>query len=79
MEYLKSVSCSEIFGSTARGDDRDDSDLDIAGRGIPADQFFAVYGELMTRLSRPVDLVDLDLQKRFGKQLFEGSDMRRVA
>ena len=81
VEYLKSVGCSEIFvfGSTARGDYRDDSDLDIAVRGIPADQFFAVYGELMTRLSRPVDLVDLDLQKRFGKQLLEGSDMRRVA
>ena len=81
MKYLKSVGCREIFvfGSTARGDYRDDSDLDIAVRGIPADQLFAVYGELVTRLSRPVDLVDLDLQKRFGKQLLEGSDMRRVA
>jgi predicted nucleotidyltransferase len=80
VEYLKSVGCSEIFvfGSTARGDYEDDSDLDIAVRGIPADQFFAVYGELMTRLSRPVDLVDLDLQKRFGKQLLAGSELRRV-
>ena len=78
VEYLKSVGCSEIFvfGSTARGDFEDDSDLDIA---IPADQFFSIYGELMMRLSRPVDLVDLDLQKRFGKQLLAGSDLRRVA
>jgi predicted nucleotidyltransferase len=81
VEYLKSVGCSEIFvfGSTARGDFEDDSDLDIAVRGIPADQFFSIYGELMMRLSRPVDLVDLDLQKRFGKQLLAGSDLRRVA
>lgn len=81
IEYLKSVGCSEIFvfGSTARGDYGENSDLDMAVRGIPADRFFAVYGELMTRLSRPVDLVDLDLQERFGKQLLAGSDLRRVA
>jgi predicted nucleotidyltransferase len=79
--YLKSVGCSEIFvfGSTARGDQREDSDLDIAVRGIPAEKFFAIYGELMSRVSRPVDLVDLDLQERFGKQLLAGSDLRRVA
>jgi len=81
IEYLKSIGCSEIFvfGSTARGDYREDSDLDIAVRGIPVERFFAVYGELMTRLSRPVDLVDLDLQERFGQQLLAGSDLRRVA
>ena len=77
-EYLKSAGCTEIFvfGSVARGDDGDDSDLDPAVRGMPADQFFAVYGELMTRLSRPVDL---DLQQRLGKQRLAGSALRRVA
>jgi hypothetical protein len=33
----------------------------------------------MSQVSRPVDLVDLDLQERFGKQLLAGSDLRRVA
>lgn len=81
IEYLKSVGCKEVFvfGSTARGDYKEDSDLDIAVRGISAEKFFAVYGELMSRLSRPVDLVDLDLQERFGKQLLAGSELRRVA
>lgn len=81
IEYLKSVGCTEVFvfGSAARGDYREDSDLDIAVRGIPPERFFAIYGELMTRLSRPIDLVDLDLQERFGKQLLAGSDIRRVA
>ena len=81
VEYLKSIGCTEIyvFGSAARGDAREDSDLDIAVRGIPADKFFTFYGELMTRLSRPVDLIDLDLQRRFGEQLVACADLRRVS
>ena len=81
VEYLKSIGCTEIyvFGSAARGDARENSDLDIAVRGIPADKFFTVYGELLTRLSRPVDLIDLDLQQRFGEQLVAGADLRRVS
>lgn len=81
VEYLNSIGCTEIyvFGSAARGDAREDSDLDIAVRGIPADKFFAVYGELMTRLSRPVDLIDLDLQHRFAERLVAGSGLRRVS
>jgi predicted nucleotidyltransferase len=73
--------CTEIFvfGSTARGDYKEDSDLDIAVRGVSAEKFFAVYGELMSRLSRPVHLANLDLQERFGKQLLSTSELRRVA
>ena len=70
-DYLKSVGCSEIyvFGSVAEGADSETSDIDIAVRGIPARRFFAVYGEVMSRSSRPVDLVDLDLQVEFGRQI----------
>ena len=79
--YLKSIGCTEIyvFGSAARGDAREDSGLDIAVRGIPADRFFVVYGELMTRLSRPVGPIDLDLQQHFGEQLVAGADLRRLS
>lgn len=79
--YLKSVGCTEIFlfGSVAVGDFSDTSDLDIAVRGIRPSVFFEVYGELMSRVSRPVDLIDLDLQQRFGSQLIAHAVLRRVA
>ena len=80
-EYLRSIGCSEIylFGSVAEGDERETSDLDIAVRGIPAKRFFAVYGEVLNRCSRPVDLVDLDLQETLGRQILAGANVKRVA
>ena len=81
VEYLKSVGCSEIylFGSLQSGESRTDSDIDIAVRGIEPEQFFYIYGELMSRLNHRVDLVDLDLQKDFGKTLVDSGSLRRVA
>ena len=81
VEYLKSIGCSEIylFGSVAAGVDSESSDLDIAVRGIPADRFFAVYGQVLCRSSRPVDLVELDLQATLGQQILSTSHVRRVA
>lgn len=80
-DYLKSVGCSEIylFGSVADGTSNEDSDLDIAVRGISAKDFFAVYGEVLSRSSRPVDLIDLDLQAEFGRQILSSPNIRRVA
>ncbi len=81
VSYLKSVGCAEIyvFGSVEKGTHREGSDIDIAVRGVSPDQFFAVYGELMTRLAHSVDLVDLDLQPDFGKRLVASARLRRVA
>ena len=55
------------------------SDLDIAVRGIPAEEFFTVYGEVLSRSSRQVDLIDLDLQKIFGRQILAGTNVKRIA
>ena len=81
IEYLKSVGCSEVyvFGSVGHGDSHTQSDIDIAVRGIQPDNFFFVYGELLSRLQHGVDLVDLDLQKDFGQSLVETGQLRRVA
>jgi uncharacterized protein len=81
IEYLQAIGCSEvyIFGSIAHGSSQSQSDIDIAVRGIQPDKFFFVYGELISRLQHDVDLVDLDLQKNFGKSLTELGQLRRVA
>ena len=80
-DYLKTIGCSEIylFGSVAEGHASETSDLDIAVRGIPARKFFAVYGEILNRSSRPIDLVDLDLQVNFGRQILSNPRVKRVA
>lgn len=80
IDYLKSVGCSEIylFGSLANGNASDSSDIDIAVRGINPDDFFYVYGQLMYRLQHRVDLVDLDLQEKFGNLLINSGELKRV-
>jgi len=81
IRYLLSKGCSEVylFGSLGIGTNRKSSDIDIAVRGIAPEQFFPVYGELMTQLGHRVDLVDLDLQADFGRVLLETGSLRRVA
>ncbi|GAB6090723.1 nucleotidyltransferase family protein [Spirochaeta dissipatitropha] len=81
IDYLKSVGCSEIylFGSLVNGNASDSSDIDIAVRGINPDDFFYIYGQLMYRLQHRVDLVDLDLQEKFGNLLINSGELKRVA
>jgi predicted nucleotidyltransferase len=48
-----------IFGSVL-DDTADPRDIDVAVKGVPPGVFFRFYGRLMRRLSKPVDVVDLD-------------------
>lgn len=81
VSYLKEMGCSEIyiFGSIANGTADDDSDIDIAVRGISPERFFKIYGHLLLILEHEIDLVDLDLQKKFGERLIENETLKRVA
>ncbi len=81
INYLKSKGCKEIylFGSINTGVVHDNSDIDLAVKGIKPEDFFYIYGELMFMLEHQVDLVDLDLQKEFGKNLIKTENLRRVA
>jgi len=79
--FLKSKSCTEIylFGSVITGNAHNYSDIDIAVKEIATEQFFQIYGELMLRLSHPVDLIDLDLQMGIGNFLIDSGELTRVA
>lgn len=54
-----------LFGSAARMDSGY-KDIDLAVDGIRPQDFFRLYGELLTQLSLPVDLLDLSRPSRFG-------------
>jgi len=53
-----------LFGS-ATSEDREPNDIDLGVKGIDSRLFFRFYGELMMRLSKPVDVIDLSVRSRF--------------
>jgi predicted nucleotidyltransferase len=57
-----------LFGSAARKDSGY-GDIDLAIEGIRPQEFFRFYGELMSRLSVPVDVMDLSKPKRFSRMV----------
>lgn len=62
-----------LFGSVARGEDKAESDIDLACVGVPSVRFFEAFGKLLFVSGRDVDLIDLDeakesLRKRIEKE-----------
>jgi predicted nucleotidyltransferase len=53
-----------LFGSSARRQQRG-RDIDLAVTGVAAGDFFKFYGELLLRLSQPVDVVLLRGRSKF--------------
>ena len=81
IEILKNAGCNEIFifGSLITDTYREDSDIDIAIRGCLPENYFALLGQLLTTLSRPVDLINLDREDAFSKYLEREGDLHRVS
>lgn len=52
-----------LFGSALLKDSF--NDIDLAVKGLKPEQFFKFYGELMFAVSKPVDLIDLDMKNPF--------------
>jgi len=59
-----------LFGSAAR-QDSGFRDIDLAVEGLLPQEFFGFYGELMRRLSLPVDVIDLSRSSRFTRMIRE--------
>lgn len=55
-----------LFGSSL-DDTRESRDIDIAVEGISPRDFFKYYGELMLKLSKPIDVIDLSGRSKFTK------------
>src|SRR5665647_926251 len=81
IEILKNAGCKEIFifGSLVTGTYREDSDIDIAIKGCLPENYFALLGKLLTTLSRPVDLINLDREDPFSQYLEKECDLYRVS
>ena len=55
-----------LFGSSLDVT-RESQDIDIAVEGISPEDFFKYYGELMLKLSKPIDVIDLSGSSKFTK------------
>ncbi|MBU1122353.1 MAG: nucleotidyltransferase domain-containing protein [Candidatus Omnitrophota bacterium] len=53
-----------LFGSSL-DPNREARDIDIAVEGIDPKEFFDYYGDLMLKLSKPVDVIDLSKTSKF--------------
>lgn len=56
-----------LFGSTIERDQYRDIDLGV--KGVPPTLFFKFYGELLRKLPRSVDVVDLSKRSRFAEMI----------
>jgi len=55
-----------LFGSSA-DPERQAADIDLAVQDIDPGQYFYLYGDLILKLSKPVDLVDLSRDTKFNR------------
>lgn len=81
VQILKDAGCTEVylFGSLARGEAREDSDIDLAVKGCPKQMFYRLYGRLLLASSRSVDLVRLDGHDRFAAFLQRTERLVKIA
>jgi len=56
-----------LFGSTLESNQYRDIDLGV--KGVPPMLFFKFYGELLRKLPRPVDVIDLSKRSRFAEMV----------
>mgnify|MGYP000179822398 FL=1 len=53
-----------LFGSST-DPTREARDIDLAVEGLPPEEFFHFYGDLLFSVSKPVDLIDLSQDSKF--------------
>lgn len=80
VSLLKNAGATEVyvFGSLARGQLMEHSDVDIAVSGLPKGVLYRLIAEATEILDRPVDLVELDKDNSFTRYLKTFEELRRV-
>lgn len=59
-----------LFGSSI-DNTKESQDIDIAVEGVPPQDFFKYYGDLLLHLSKPVDLIELSGTSKFVKLILQ--------
>ena len=68
-----------IFGSIVNGKFNENSDIDIAVKGLNAEKFYKVASMLMFELENKIDLIDLDENENsFSQMLLKLGGMLKV-
>ena len=77
---LRGLGASQVFvfGSFIRWELRQDSDIDMAVSGLPAEVYFFAVSKASDLLSRPVDLLDLDDDTPLVRHLIGSGELIRV-
>jgi predicted nucleotidyltransferase len=82
VEILKKAGIKEIylFGSFAKKEYNENSDIDIAVVGLNPKKYYRIYGELMMNLDHDIDLIKLDdKNSRFSKFIKEEEELLKIA
>lgn len=80
-EILKENGATEvfIFGSIANGKFNENSDIDIAVKGLSSEKFYKVASILMFELENEFDLIDLDdKDNRFSQMLLNVGGLLKI-
>lgn len=68
-----------IFGSLANGKFNENSDIDIAVKGLKSNDFYRIASILMFELENEFDLIDLDdKENRFSQMLLKVGGLLKV-
>jgi predicted nucleotidyltransferase len=80
-EILREEGASEVyvFGSVARAAAKQDSDLDLAVAGLPADRMVRAISRLVSETGKLVDLVQVEREPALVRYLQSKGELRRVA
>lgn len=81
IKILKENGATEvfIFGSVVNGNFNENSDIDIAIKGIKQEEFYKIASILMFEIQKEIDLVDLDDETdRFSQIILKNGNLIRV-